>query len=57
MTRTHTTVFRFIRLDIRNGASLIKEPYNDGYKNIFFKANNDEEIEIAIVQVDPDEQF
>ena len=40
-----------------NGASLIKEPYNDGYKNIFFKANNDDEIEIAIVQVDPDEQF
>ncbi len=40
-----------------NGASLIKEPYNDGYKNIFFKANNDDEIEIAIVQVDPDEHF
>ena len=40
-----------------NGASLIKEPYNDGYKNIFFKANKDDEIEIAIVQVDPDEQF
>ena len=40
-----------------NGASLIKEPYNNGYKNIFFKANNDDEIEIAIVQVDPDEQF
>ena len=40
-----------------NATSLIDEPADEGMKNIFFKANNDDEIEIAIVQVDPDEQF